>query len=428
MSNQGRIFSINDFVEEKISLSLMACVVISMPLKPAVNWILSIVWFLFWIFFQKKDLSFQSTRCRTSLMLATFALLSIIGLLYTQNINDGLFRIQNSSMLFLYPLIFGTVKTDIKKTIRIVTETFIATFFVTCLVCVGVAFYKFSKDGSAHHFSGHPLVQWMTYPYIFSLSCMVATIFLYEKLRHNTSDSQPLLRTPKVVVLLAVFFSAFIFLVSIKQVIISWVVVTMLYAYVLTKSKRFFFGLVVLIFAMALCAVLFVPALNKKVKEVVNTSENTIPLDTDGSLGRTWDGIAVRKAIWACALDAIAQNPWLGVGTGDSQDKLQEAYEARQFYFASRYNTYNAHNQYLQLLLDFGIVGLILFLSAHFIIPLYRLRASLVFITFSLCVLLMFFTESMLELNKGILLYSFFSSFLIFSAFDEEGKVRLNPF
>ena len=40
------------------------------------------------------------------------------------------------------------------------------------------------------------------------------------------------------------------------------------------------------------------------------------------------------KAVWTCAADVVSQNFWWGTGTGDAQDALQQAYEARQFYFA----------------------------------------------------------------------------------------------
>jgi O-antigen ligase len=414
MHKEGRIFIIKDIAEEKIFLLLVGCVVATMPLKPGLNWITSLVLFLFWILFQKKELSFESIKSRTSLLLTTFFILSIVALLYTENIEDGLFRIQNRSMLILFPIIFGTMKVNVQKTRKVVTEVFIVTFFVTGIVCLFVAFRAFMKDG-VNYFSGHPLAEWLMYPYVFALNCMVATIFLFEKVRDNANSGR-LFRSRIVILFFAAFFSLLIFLVSIKLVIISWLLITLLYTYLLTKSKRHFFGFVALIFSIALCAVLLVPALKLKVKEVFNPQENTIPLDTDASLGKTWNGIAVRKAIWTCALDVIAQDFWIGVGPGDTQAKLQEVYEARKFYFASRYNKYNAHNQYLQILLNFGAVGLILFLTAHFVIPIYRLRDSHVFVMFSFCILLMFLTEAMLEINKGILLYAFFSSFLIFAA------------
>jgi O-antigen ligase len=422
MNKEGRIFRISDSLEEKIFLFLIGCVVLTMPLKPATNWIISLVLVLFWLMFQKKNLSFESLRSRTSLLLTIFFILSLIALLYTENLEVGLSKLQNRSLLILFPVIFGTVKTDVKKTERAVTEIFILTFFLAGIVCEVVAFNAYRQDGSLTHFSGHPLVEWMMYPYVFVMNCMVAIIFLFEKLGDN-SNSGRLFQSRKVILIFIAFFTTFIFLVSIKLVIINWLVITLMYGYRLTNSKRHFFGLMLAISVLTACAVLLVPALRLKATEVLNTKENTIPLDVDASLGRTWNGIALRKAIWTCSLDVIKQNFWIGTGPGDTQDKLQEAYEARKFYFASRYNTYHAHNQYLQTLLNFGVIGLVVFFITHFVILIFRMRHSFVFVTFTLSILMMFWTESMLEVNKGILLYAFFSSFIVFITLSDRQKV-----
>ena len=80
-----------------------------------------------------------------------------------------------------------------------------------------------------------------------------------------------------------------------------------------------------------------------------------IHLDQDSSLGRSWGGGVLRLAIWQCAFDIVREYPIIGVGTGDSQQALQDSYEKRKFYFASRYNKYNAHNQYIQQMVTHGI-------------------------------------------------------------------------
>jgi len=159
--------------------------------------------------------------------------------------------------------------------------------------------------------------------------------------------------------------------------------------------------------------------LNRQWKELSGrANENVIILDQDASLGKSWGGKAIRLAIWSCSKD-ILQNNWLfGVGTGDVQDNLQEAYEKRKFYFASRYNRYNAHNQYLQLWIGNGIISPILLIGC-LIIPLFLLYRNntlkspyTLFLVFSA---LIFFTESIFDTNKGIIWYSFFNSIFAFT-------------
>ncbi len=132
--------------------------------------------------------------------------------------------------------------------------------------------------------------------------------------------------------------------------------------------------------------------------------------------------MSIRVAIWRSGKDLILRHPLLGVGTGDVQDSLQQAYESRKFYFASRYNRYNLHNQYLQTLAAFGIYGLVILLTVM-IVPVvclnygafFRIRLIFLLLFFLIC-----FTEVILDTNKGIIWYSFFNSIFAFGAGEAE--------
>jgi O-antigen ligase len=166
-------------------------------------------------------------------------------------------------------------------------------------------------------------------------------------------------------------------------------------------------------------AVIFNPALNSQWNDLIDFSEeNSIQLDQDKSLGRGWGGKTVRLTIWKCSFDVVKEHWLLGVGTGDTQDELQKAYEKRKFYFASMYNRYNAHNQYIQNLLMNGILALFIFLAA-LLYPVFisiNKRVGIhIYTIFLLAIMLIFCTESFLEINKGIVFYSFFNSIFAFS-------------
>jgi len=95
---------------------------------------------------------------------------------------------------------------------------------------------------------------------------------------------------------------------------------------------------------------------------------------------------------------------------------LQKAYENRKFYFASMYNRYNAHNEYLQITLANGIPGLLILLSCIFY-PLLNYRKKFsgnIYFLFLLLFAVVAITESILEVNKGIIWYSFLNSIFAF--------------
>lgn len=69
-----------------------------------------------------------------------------------------------------------------------------------------------------------------------------------------------------------------------------------------------------------------------------------------------------RSTVWRFVIDAIGQRPWLGFGYGIFW--LGEGAPGALFWYWSRQYELHAHNGYLQLLLDAGIIGLLIFLAA----------------------------------------------------------------
>jgi O-antigen ligase len=181
------------------------------------------------------------------------------------------------------------------------------------------------------------------------------------------------------------------------------------------------------LFLLILMSGIFIPSLNRQWKELVDFSkENTIILDKDASLERSWGGKTLRLAIWQCSFDVLKKHWLWGVGTGDVQDNLQQAYEDRKFYFASRYNYYNAHNQYLQYGIGFGIPGILLF-TLSILYPLVIFSGknqNLLYLLFLAIFGITALTESVLEINKGIVWYSFFNSIFAFTSLKHQPDIK----
>lgn len=164
-------------------------------------------------------------------------------------------------------------------------------------------------------------------------------------------------------------------------------------------------------------AVVVNPSLRRQWNDMIDFSkENTIQLDKDESLTHSWGGKTIRLSIWKCSLDILKKNWLTGVGTGDEQAALNAAYEKRKFYFATMYNEYNAHNQYIQEAIAHGVIGLIIFVSCIFLplITNFRQKIKTVYSIFLISFAFVCLTESMLELSKGIIWYSFFNSLFFF--------------
>ena len=86
--------------------------------------------------------------------------------------------------------------------------------------------------------------------------------------------------------------------------------------------------------------------------------------------GDQWNGANIRLAIWNCGF-AVARRHWLtGVPLGDKEAALIAEFHARGFAFAYMdKHKKDLHNTYLDVLINTGIPGLVLFLLAFIILP-----------------------------------------------------------
>lgn len=119
-----------------------------------------------------------------------------------------------------------------------------------------------------------------------------------------------------------------------------------------------------------------------------------------------------RLAAWRAALEFIAVNP-LGAGTGDVTDRLVEIYTREGESYARR-KALNAHNQFLQAGVAFGWIGIAVLLHiflAGFLLALRR--RDFIFLSFLLICFLNMLFESFLELQSGVVFFSFFFSFFV---------------
>ncbi|WP_264535685.1 O-antigen ligase family protein [Flavobacterium sp. N1736] len=124
----------------------------------------------------------------------------------------------------------------------------------------------------------------------------------------------------------------------------------------------------------------------------------------------------IRNGIYFCSYQTLKQEPFLGYGVGDVDAKLQSCYD-NTFTNTDTYKVtnYNSHNEYLNIILSAGILGLILFLLSNFyFIRKAVSRKSGIYISFISFVFLNFCFENILSRHDGVVFFSFFNSLLFF--------------
>lgn len=339
-----------------------------------------------------------------------FALFSLCYLLYalamlnTENQESGLKELGQKVSFFIFPLILAGMekikKVDFKRIIR----AFIGSLFLACLssFIIGFAENSFEKVPTYIELST------FLHPTYFSAYLSLAIIFLFTQFGFSGRKT----KKNVLLFLLISFFVAFNFLINSKLGVIINILLIFLFLLKSYRgsSKKTVIG-IILFFAAAV-AFIFTQFSTVKARflsigqafKVENISK-----DTDESTG-------LRVLIWKEALQLIKEHPLAGVGTGDTKEVLTSQYEKSGIRYAYE-NRLNAHNQYLEWMVTFGIPGTLFWMMGIF----YALwvsfqKRNFLFLWFHLIVLGMLMGESFLEREVGIVFFAFFNSLLFFHA------------
>jgi O-antigen ligase len=161
---------------------------------------------------------------------------------------------------------------------------------------------------------------------------------------------------------------------------------------------------------------------NRITNEYINS-----PSDFIQSRTYPLSGTEVRLVMWTAAVQTMKKYPF-GVGTGNVDEKLSETLIKLHQNELAKEN-YNPHNQYLQIGVELGVIGM-LFLFFMFGVLMWKSLKSKNYLLFFLIFTLFLncFFESMLQRQSGIIFNCFWSCLLIVGSFSGNEKNRANTF
>src|SRR5204863_3505039 len=94
--------------------------------------------------------------------------------------------------------------------------------------------------------------------------------------------------------------------------------------------------------------------------------------------------------------------------------------------YISYLNEFNAHSEYLSILIKTGIIGLALFIYTLYFGFMSSIRnRDILFLSFMVIITIVSISENILDLNKGIFFYSFFFPFFLWSDHGRENRDKL---
>jgi len=333
-----------------------------------------------------------------------------LDLLRTEDIAVGKFILEKSTALLAIPLAMALIPyTWTRKETQYIFDAFTIGALILGL-WANLVFWihgpapEFAETISSYSYrmtfskitDVHP-----TYASIFFLFGALAQV--QQLLKPAFEEARATRITRVVIAHLLVFFA--LFAAARTPLIAFFVVLGILW--IRTKGwKRTIAPIAVTIAALAIAFVFILP-LKQRYIQVVET-EVALPQ------GDFHNSVNVRYGIFRCSLEILEENWLWGTSAGDLQNELNVCFD--QFdttvYLTGNYNT---HNQYLDLWLSLGIIGLVAVFLIFWIPLSNALRTGSEFylgfiLFFSICCL----TENVLARQWGVEFFAFFNSAFYF--------------
>ncbi|MFB9055249.1 O-antigen ligase family protein [Mariniflexile ostreae] len=198
-------------------------------------------------------------------------------------------------------------------------------------------------------------------------------------------------------IIFGIFTFFFLFLLSSRTAILAIISVVLLEFICnrLIKKRAKIFMLVS--FVIAILALSLYPSyLSKKI--------------TDNS------GFQERVRLWSSAYEAFEENYLVGSSVPQGESLIRQFYNFKD---AEKKN-FDPHNQFLFFIVNYGIIGLSLFLVLLF----YRESYSLAFIMFLIATVLSFTTESVLNRQMGVIIFAVFLNIINNSSFNKIATLK----
>jgi O-antigen ligase len=395
----------------------LACVTI-LPLY--IHWLppFMILWGLFWFFENRNEFGTIPVKGNNQALLFFLFLALFLWqtgeLALAESLNSGFERIFKRLSMLLFPLVLFYPGIKIKQNSELILRIFVLSVLVYLAYCFGNALHSslVFKDGkwvfNAYHelytyesfFTGARLSA-LVHPSYLSMYVLMSALISFE------SGFNPVLSVTKRSLWLSasVFLVIVLYLLSSRAGVLAGFLVLSLY-FIFKFYRKLSKTVIVLIFLTTGVGSVIMLKTNERLKYSIDELANS-------GLHGTFSN-DTRSLIWKSAFGVIKSNLILGVGTGDASYELKKEFKKRG-YVDGYYDNLNAHNQFLEILLENGIIGLIIFLSLIcYSIYISITEQNLLLGLFIIMMTVFFMFETVLNRLAGITFFPLFAFLLIY--------------
>lgn len=359
-----------------------------------------------------------------------FFLLHVFGIVYSQDKHIAWFNLEKKISLLLLPIMLASIKLD-KEDVRKLLHVFIAVCIAATVICLWAAFRKTNSASPTFNFDSYSnstfyalnssaSSMWMYFSYIelasgigihpaylslYIVFCIFLLIYFYS----NSFATFKLVNKILLLTLL-VYLSIFVLFLSTRIMILGFLIISAYGLNQFLKTTPRLISWIISISVVALfLSILYLNPVSRfrNYQEIITTWPYLKP-------GLQSQSTTIRASLWSTSIHSLPGINWfIGTGTGDVQHLISET--SKRTNITNVLGTYDPHNQYLQTLLGLGLLGLgtliICFVWPTFVsYP----TGNILYIGFIFLFSVLCLTETAMELQKGIVFYSLFSSLLLF--------------
>jgi len=400
-------------------LTFVACLFCIVILPVYVHYLppFMILWGLFWIVENRSEIGnrfiIRSKPETLFFIFVIFFLWQLAGLLFSDSVSIGFERLFKRLSFLLFPLVLFYPGRKIIENIYLILRLFVICTFIYIVYCFGNALHN-SLIILTHKwiFNPHPLeydyenyfygarLSSLVHPSYLAMYIVISVLISFESFFNN---SVSLFRKTLWLLIILVFLAT-LYLLSSRAGILAGIIIVP--GYLLFKFYTRFSKWFILVVLVCLTG-LFV---------IIAETNQRIYLSVMGiskaELNKTLEKDE-RLLIWRSAIGVIKKNIVMGVGTGDASDELKKEFKNRG-YINGFYDNLNAHNQFLEVLLENGLIGIILFLTilgymSYIAISQKNILSGL----FIIMMFIFFMFETVLNRLAGITFFALFSFLLI---------------
>ncbi len=389
--------------DKKWCIVLIVLLLITIFIKPILASLISIILYLLFlkkIIQDKEAVRLLNARRKDILFLSLLYLVAVVWLYGTdsENIKVGFRKLETQLSLILFPIIFSVYKFKKKDINKIIEYSMLG--LVLTIVGYIVYFFLFRIESN---FSLNDLLVYLNDSFHRTYISMYFLFFGCIYILHHNKN-----KIKVGIVLISVILITQLFESRISLLVIPILMIVLAF---IINNKTFNLSLILsFVITFLFFSIAIIPNSERAKDKIENYRKILVDPNNDDIYNAEGRIIA-----WIGAYDVIRKNVWFGVGTGDGKHEVKKATTARNF----KLKYQDVHNQFLDYWVRYGIVGIVILLTA-IIYPFYLsiINKDYDYIIFLIIICFFFSIENIITRQMGVMFYAIFNTIYYYKLSD----------